>query len=786
MKKIFRYISNYYTKDKEIDVTLFKILGSAGIVVSVLAAIQSFTVDQAGGMINSIAALLSILLLWYVDKTGHYIVGYLITIGAVFIGLFTMLFFEMGGLEGSMPYFFAFSLVFTFMMFRGKLLVIMETVEALYYSAICYYGYTHPESVTQFATPKDKFIDQLAGVMISGVGIGIIFFSYIAQYRKQQQIAEEANQAKSRFLANMSHEIRTPINMMLGMNEMILRENDNAVINEYALNADEAGRQLLFEVNQLLQYSRIEAGKEEPVYESYSYHKLIAGLKVFFEKEASKKNLEFRVLEDAGIERVLVGDMHKLQQILTNLLTNAIKYTKEGSVNLIVRNMGKSGETQMLYFAVTDTGIGIKKEELSRIFQSFERADLKKNRNIEGTGLGLAISYNLAKILGTEIRVSSVYGEGSTFGFDLCQGIGNPELEESVINESESFVAPDAKILIVDDNSMNISVVKALLKKTLVNMDSAMSAMECYDKCQKNKYDLILMDYMMPEIDGIEALKHLRSFENYANVPVVVLTADVSPGKREQFFEVGFDGYLTKPIDWQELEKKLIEKLPSTLITKTKSVSEEVVSTEEMERFDKILSKYDISLREGLNYLGGDLLQYARVSEFFESDADAGISHFRESVETKDYEKMTITLHSLKGNARNVGSIELYNLAKFMEKKCRDGDTEYVSAASEVIALEWKRVKKGLEIFLGSFSEVRKRLEAPLNLAKGTKTKEDLMAELKVALVTGKQTPANKLIDEIIAMSNDAKELKQLKEAKEKVSEIEFDEALTIVNGLMG
>ena len=224
MKQLREKFLHYLKKDSEIDVTLFKVLGIAGVLVSIFAGLQSLIMglSVSAGFINFGAAALSILLLWFVDKTGKYVIGYIITTVGVFMGLFTMLFFEMGGIYGSMPYFFAFALVFSFLMFRGKLLIVMETIETIYYIGVCYFGYIHPEYVTTYTSEENMLLDQITGFVLAGVAIGLIFLAYISQYRKQKEIAEEASRAKSQFLANMSHEIRTPINMMMGMNEMMI------------------------------------------------------------------------------------------------------------------------------------------------------------------------------------------------------------------------------------------------------------------------------------------------------------------------------------------------------------------------------------------------------------------------------------------------------------------------------------------------------------------------------------------------------------------------------------
>ena len=773
------YFTNYYTKDTEIDITLFKILGTAGILISLLAGTQSIVtgISVIGGLTDYFAAFASILLLWFVDKTGKYVYGYIITSIGIFMILFSVLFFEMGGMEGSMPYFFAFGIVFVFLMFKGKLLVIMEILQVAVYTFVCVYSVLNPESVTPFASERERFIDQLTGILFSGVGIGLIFLAYIAQYRKQKLIADEANLAKSRFLANMSHEIRTPINMMMGMNEMIIREAESDTVKEYALSAEDAGKQLISVINQILQYAKLEVGKDELVAADYDFYKMTDSLADYFRKEAATKNISFNYEVSDDISPVLIGDMRKLYQILTNLLSNAIKYTREGSVSFVVRNQGIIDDAQVVLFAVSDTGIGINEAELSKIFESFERIDLLKNRNVEGTGLGLAIAQSLAFMMNTSIEVESVYGKGSTFSFLLRQKIGDSKVALSKGKEGESFVAPDAKILAVDDNAMNLNVLKSLLKKTMLRVDTAECATDCYDKCMQISYDLVLMDLMMPNIDGVEAMKYLRGLEPYREIPIVALTADVSAETEERLLAEGFDGYITKPIDWKTLEACLMEKLPTDLLIKTSESVSETIDKEQIEKLTDILKSADMELSEGLHYMGGDIIQYAKVAEFFIVNSEDGIRAFKEYIEGEDYDKAKYILHSLKGNAKNVGAVELHYLSKRLEKRCRDNDTEYVASSAELLIFEWIRVREGLKQFLEAFRPIRDSLEQKDSVEKHEGSFDEKIQELIKDIESCRQIPAIGLISELLEECTDGKMKERLEKTKELITKIEFEDA---------
>ncbi len=754
MKEFLTKLINFYKKETELDVIFFKLLGTSGAIISLIGAVQSlFTLsDLSGFFINMGAAVGSIALILFVDRTGHYLAGYLITSFGIFMGLFGILFFEMGGLYGSMPYFFSFGILFTLLMYRRpSLRYAMVAVHVIYYAGLCHIAYFHPETVTPFDTDMDRYVDQLTGIFVSSVGIGIIFHMYLNEYRKQQRLAQESSNAKSVLLANISHEIRTPINMLLGMNEMIQREAENARILEYSQNVDSAGKQLLFMINQFLDLSRIDMGREEVFEENFDLKGLIDTLSIYYKKEADNKRLDFVVDTDKYLPRYFVGDVKKLNQILMNLLSNAIKYTKEGIIVFSIHKKEEKDGIFTLRFEVSDTGMGIKKEEQDKIFESFERLDIVRNRGIEGTGLGLAISGNLARLLGTQIKVKSRYGEGSLFWFDIGLKRGADIEIDSSLNES--FIAPDATILAVDDNNMNLTVLKSLLKRTLIRVDTAQSAQECYDLCRERDYDLIFMDYMMPDIDGIEAMEELRIMDGgrMKDTPIIVLTADATPESKRIFMEKGFDDYLLKPVDVGLLENTLIRNLPGGLVTKVEKEKPIEIPQETLLKIKKILSGYDISLDMAMKHLSGDILQFVRIAEFFVKSADKNMNELKSLLDKKDYKKAALIIHSIKGNSGNVGAEDLYYNARRLEKRAKESDGTYVDAASPLFFMEWERAKDGLLAVLSEFDRIRHDAaaaepeEEPLD-------RDAIIDELINAISNGNQAPALKYADNLAAI----------------------------------
>lgn len=533
-----------------------------------------------------------------------------------------------------------------------------------------------------------------------------------------------ANEAKGKFLARMSHEIRTPINVVLGMDEMILRESKEQNIREYAMDIRTAGQSLLSLINDILDFSKIDSGKMEIVPVVYEISSMIHDLVNMTFQRAKSKGLQFVVEIDHEIPAGLYGDDVRIRQVLINILTNAVKYTEKGTVWLRVRSR-VSGETVVLCFEVEDTGIGIKEEDLPKLAAEFERIEVDRNRHIEGTGLGMNITVQLLALMDSKLQIESEYGKGSKFYFELEQKIvdGTPigDFESKVRQMAEnfsytsSFYAPDAKLLVVDDNAVNRRVLRNLLKETQIQVSEAGGGAECLRLVQENRYDLIFLDHMMPEMDGVETLHRMKALADFPSkdTPVVVLTANAVAGAKEAYLQEGFDDFLSKPIVPDKLEDMIRKMLPKELLqagkpTETKREKNAAESCPE-----------DFPVVEGIdwNYAwlhlpDRELLAFT-LQEFYDQidqAADALEQAYERLSEKDSLERYRIQVHAMKSLAATVGIVTLSGMARVLESAAKDGKIDMITAMTDVFLEEWRSFRRRLQGVFGIGAEEKREI----------------------------------------------------------------------------
>ncbi|MCI8719857.1 MAG: DegV family EDD domain-containing protein [Oscillospiraceae bacterium] len=506
-------------------------------------------------------------------------------IAVLLLTLFPVTFFSAGGFYSGVPEWFVLCFIYVCITLQGRRRAVffgLCTVETMLCYGIAFY---FPEIAVQ-DFPHNALLDSAFSMIMVGLLTSVLLMFLNRMYeeenaltQRQKKEIEELNRAENNFFSSMSHEIRTPINTIIGLNEIILREDISDEVAENARNIQGASKMLLSLINDILDISKIKSGKMEIVNVSYETGALFSEIVNMIWIKTKEKGLEFKLHVDSSIPSMLCGDEVRIKQILINLLNNAVKYTSEGSVTLSVRCERQGVNRVRVWYSVEDTGMGVKKENIPYIFNAFRRVDAEKNRYIEGTGLGLSIVQQLVELMGGEISVNSVYTKGSTFIVSLEQDIIDEKALGTFTLASrarahdgepyrQSFEAPDAHILVVDDNDMNLMVVTKLLLETKIQIDTASSGAECLRLTQNHHYDCILMDHMMPEMDGIECLHALRVQPTglCQDVPVIALTANAGSDNQLLYRKEGFSGYLAKPVSGALLEAAVLSILPKGLV----------------------------------------------------------------------------------------------------------------------------------------------------------------------------------------------------------------------------
>ncbi len=583
-----------------------------------------------------------------------------------------------------------------------------------------------------------------------------------ASLETQQAIA--ASEAKTSFLSNMSHEIRTPVNAILGMNEMILRESSEDSVLLYSENIKSAGGSLLSIINDILDFSKIEAGKIEIIPVDYDLSSVLNDLVNMIAKRADDKGLILDLDFDKETPKYLYGDEVRIKQIITNILTNAVKYTEKGSITFHLGYKWDDDDPDGVFIdvSVKDTGIGIKEEELNKLFTKFDRIDEERNRNIEGTGLGMSITESLLEIMGSSLHVESVYGEGSVFGFTIKQKVtGRQRLGDYKASYKahlkarekyqEKFTAPDANILVVDDNPMNLMVFKSLIKQTDMHIDTAESGDEGIRFSTDLKYDIIFLDHMMPQKDGIETLHELRENKWNPNVstPAICLTANAISGARDLYLSEGFDDYLTKPIDPEKLENMILNLLPEDKIRKPgekakpaanamaetakgkPKASEPELEKEDTSENDEAMAKIIEVLRgqdlidiyEGIEN-SGSAESYLSMLKIFHRLNDEHAAELERLYSEGNIDEYTIKVHSVKSSGRIIGAYEFGEKAQLLENAGKEGNTEYIEANHNELIKDFRRLK---EIIAPLFPKKKDKPEADRELLR------DVLKEIKSA-----------------------------------------------------
>lgn len=514
--------------------------------------------------------------------------------------------------------------------------------------------------------------------------------------------AEAANRAKSLFLAKISHEIRTPANAIIGMNEMIFRESNDAQIRHYAHDAKDSSLAMLNIINDILDASKLEAGMMELTPVNYHMGSLLNDIYNMLHVKAKEKGLELLFEVSPSLPSEFYGDDKRLRQILTNLLTNAVKYTNSGTVTLLVNSVEEQGQSK-LFFRVSDTGIGIKEEDIDKIYDAFRRFDLSQNHNVEGTGLGMNIVQQILKLMDSTLEIKSTYGVGSEFSFSITQPIvnvrplddfrkmrPNTDWEQPYQND---YTAPGAKILVVDDNQINLKVFCNLLKQSRIQVTTATSGRECLNLLSQNAYHLIFLDHMMPEMDGLTTFRAIKNQHLATDTPIIMLTANAIIGSREHYLQEGFHDFLTKPILSEKLDQMILKYLPEKYIlhkvdSENESSDDNTPTASPFERLCTLLP--EINTSTGLATCCGDTTFYMELlQDFIVLPIKAELQNFLEQLDASNY---CIRVHGFKSTAYSIGAKSLGDLAYQLEKLSRESLWETIPALQSELFKQYDHI----------------------------------------------------------------------------------------------
>ena len=812
MNKLRAFQKKYFSPDLPIDLVLFNIIT----IVGLIGGIITIPFNIINGMSGILTAVIFVSVI--IDAVCIYMANYMnrlknSTIAVCFvvgIALFPVMFFVTGGINSGMVCWFSMGLIFIFMLLDGMDFLFMLLTDVAIIIGCYVISYYHPEYVVSLQTKRSVFFDVVQSMMISAFALGSIIkfqrsiyeklyrqaainnddlLEKTLQAKKAEKQAQTATEAKSNFLANMSHEIRTPINTIMGMDEMILRETSEKVVEEYALDIKTASQNLLSLINDILDITKIESGKMGIVKGEYDFMSLMHDVLNNIVLRAKEKNLELKLNIASNIPCNMLGDDIRIKQVLTNIITNAVKYTQEGYIEITTTCKKSFGEYVELTFSVKDTGIGIKPEDIKRMFESFERLEVNRNRNIEGAGLGMTITQNLLKMMGSTLNVDSTYGEGSTFSFTISQEVVNPEpigdfeqkLKQLTSNYeySTSFEAPNATFLVVDDNAMNRKVFVALLRDSKVKVVEAENGYDCLQLIKNQHFDMIFLDHMMPGMDGVETFKAMARLEGNKclGTPVIALTANAIAGAKERYLTLGFHGFLSKPVVPAQLEKTIRDFLPESLLEYHEPDAKDEARMNRVKKIE-LPDIEGIDWDYALLHFPDTNMVFQTAVDFYDSimfERDEILRYYKDIDSGNTLEDYRIKVHAVKSMANTIGATALGGLAKTCEFAAKDNNIDRIKAITPILIEELEIMHERLKVLS---SDVEKpKLEDIDELFA-------LLEMLKMSIMTHDSEQADNIMKQIMSYSYDDDKQVKLEQLNLRIMNLEEDEALADIEEL--
>ncbi|PXV96076.1 signal transduction histidine kinase [Lachnotalea glycerini] len=897
-----KFKDKFLNEKSPFDLRLFRVTFATAMITCLLSTISLYLkkVPTIASILIGVAMLFLMIIGTIVQAVGNYRFGCYAVICSVTLVVYPVLYIYDGGIYSGIPAYWVLLIVMTFFVSNSKkVLVATVLLQILLFICMVTLEFHYPEMIIKLSNQKEIFTNIIIAVIVAAIVIGsVIEFQgaiYLRESKKAEEavlLAKEANKAKSLFLANMSHEIRTPMNAILGMIELILRTDISEEVREKAHNIQNASASLLAIINDILDFSKIESGKMIVTLEKYEFSSVINDVINMISIRLIGKDVELFVNVDPKIPSELLGDQVRIRQILINLLNNAVKFTHTGSITITIGSRFRQ-DSILLFINVADTGVGIKEENINKIFRSFVRVGEYENRNIEGTGLGLSICKQLLDLMGGSIAVQSEFGKGSIFSVLLPQKIMNREpmvvidnniqrkilvfektrkhaeliknacmqfgidvnlvhsldqlktylvnieytnlfISKGMFEKEESFIrkncrnaklcvlvdyiapilryenvvvlrrpvtcmtiaavlngdnsklnynsitkykkfsAAGAQVIVIDDNLINLEVIRGLLNYYMINVTVAKSGKEGLQLLESPKYDLIFLDYMMPELDGIETQKLIRNKnENYyKNVPIVALTANAVSGAREMFINEGFQDYIAKPIDVTKLETILIRYLSKYIQN-----IDHINSSDNKEKF-KPLSIQGIDTKIGMQNCNNNIESYMNVLDILVKEGKEKCKLLSNYYEEQNYYGYTIEAHGIKGAMNSIGALELGEIARRHEYAGKEENYEFINDNIENFLQQFKNLIQNIESFI---KQTKNKTEDTTSIVLDAIGFQKKLKKIKELLEAYDSSAAYEKASELLSYALDEEQREYIKTLRLQIEQLEYEAALELI-----